>query len=111
MRPRMGGYWFGPSISAREAASRIDFGPSSSGKPWPRLTAPCRAASADMWVKIVVGREEKTGLDGNFDMAHLGKAGAADQPRSRNRPPARFLSRLGRVRRQSGRLCTENGCG
>ena len=30
-------------------------GPSSSGKPWPRLMAPVRSASAVISVKMVVG--------------------------------------------------------
>src|SRR5258708_5894064 len=62
MRPFIGGYWLGPSINARDAASRKASGPSSSGKPWPRLIAPCSTASADMTVKIVVPRSAKTGF-------------------------------------------------
>ena len=46
----------------RAAASRISLGPSSSGKPWPRLIAPCLFASADMTAKIVTGRPAKVGL-------------------------------------------------
>ncbi|MEI9932962.1 MAG: hypothetical protein WDM89_21125 [Rhizomicrobium sp.] len=60
--PRIGGYWFGPSSKAREAASRIATGPSSSGNPCPRFTALCSTASADIWVKIVVPSAAKTGL-------------------------------------------------
>src|ERR1700685_3370258 len=60
--PRMGAYWLGPSLSAWAAAWQIAKGPSLSGKPWPRLTAPWASASADMWVKMVVGRPAKTGL-------------------------------------------------
>src|SRR5215218_10193782 len=36
------------------AACAISAGPSVSGKPWPRLMAPVRAASADISAKIVV---------------------------------------------------------
>ena len=39
-------------------------GPSVSGKPCPRLTAPYSTASADMTVNIVVGSEEKTAFIG-----------------------------------------------
>ena len=42
-----------PSIAAL-AASSISRGPSVSGKPWPRLIAPVRAARADISAKIVV---------------------------------------------------------
>src|ERR1700682_3681139 len=62
MRPRIGGYWFGPSMSACAAARLISMGPSSSGKPCPRLIALCSLASVDITVKIVVGRPSKTGL-------------------------------------------------
>ena len=44
------------------ATWRIASGPSVSGKPCPRLTAPCAAARTDIWVKMVVGRPAKTGL-------------------------------------------------
>src|SRR5580692_2507462 len=66
MRPRVGGYWFGPSMSALAAALRMDRGPSSSGNPCPKLTAPCSTASADMTVKIVVPMPAKTGLKRGF---------------------------------------------
>src|SRR5665213_837357 len=58
----MGGYWLGPSINTFAAAARIDSGPSRSGKPWPRLTALCSVARADMTVKMVVPCLAKTGL-------------------------------------------------
>src|SRR5215472_9572432 len=61
--PRVGGYWFGPSSSALAAASRMRSGPSSSGKPCPRLMAPCSVASADITVKMVVPSAPKTGLN------------------------------------------------
>jgi hypothetical protein len=38
---------------AFSATLSIAGGPSSSGNPWPRLTAPMRAASADVSAKIV----------------------------------------------------------
>ncbi len=40
-------------MAACTASSRVG-SQSKSGKPWPRLTAPCSAASADITVKIVV---------------------------------------------------------
>ena len=52
--PRPGGYWFAPFAMAERAASSTSAGPSSSGKPWPRLIAPVRSASADISVKMVV---------------------------------------------------------
>ena len=51
--PRPGGYWLTPSAIAFSATLSIEGGPSSSGKPWPRFTAPMRAASADISAKIV----------------------------------------------------------
>ena len=39
--PVIGGYWLRPSISASAAACSTSAGPSVSGKPWPRLIAPC----------------------------------------------------------------------
>ena len=39
-------------------------GPSSSGKPWPRLTAPVRSASAVISVKIVVAAGSPVVLTG-----------------------------------------------
>ena len=52
--PGPGGYWFWPPRSAATAASITSCGPSVSGKPWPRLIAPVRVASADISAKIVV---------------------------------------------------------
>ena len=52
--PAIGGYWFKPPCIAvvtwlTSAGSQL-----KSGKPWPRLTALCSVANADMTVKIVV---------------------------------------------------------
>src|SRR4051812_23318440 len=52
--PGPGGYWFSPLRSAVTAAASISGGPSVSGKPWPRFTAPVRTASADISAKTVV---------------------------------------------------------
>ena len=52
-----GAYWLAPSASARRAAAITDAGPSTSGKPCPRLTAPVRTASADISEKTVGGIE------------------------------------------------------
>ena len=53
--PAPGGYWLPrPAMIAAAAASAISRGPSVSGKPWPRLTAPVVTASADISAKIVV---------------------------------------------------------
>ena len=52
--PALGGYWLCPSRMAATASSRSSSGPSVSGKPWPRLTAPVAVASSDMVAKIVV---------------------------------------------------------
>jgi hypothetical protein len=41
------------SAMAFSAVLSIAGGPSSSGNPWPRFTAPIRAASADISAKIV----------------------------------------------------------
>ena len=41
-------------MMAAAAAAAISAGPSVSGKPWPRFTAPAAAASADISAKIVV---------------------------------------------------------
>ena len=59
--PGMGGYWLWPACMARVTALTSSGSQSKSGKPWPRLTAPVSAASADMTVKMVVptlGRRE-----------------------------------------------------
>ena len=53
--PGSGAYWLWPARSASTAASTITDGPSSSGKPCPRLMAPVRSASAVISVKMVVG--------------------------------------------------------
>ncbi len=60
--PGPGGYWFAPSAIARCAPASSEAGPSVSGKPWPRLIEPVRAASADISAKIVVvnGRSRST---------------------------------------------------
>src|SRR4051812_19300413 len=52
--PMPGGYWLWPSRMAATAASITSRGPSSSGKPWPRLIEPVATASADISAKIVV---------------------------------------------------------
>src|SRR3954454_1253546 len=52
--PMPGGYWLWPSRTAVIAASSTSGGPSSSGKPWPRLIEPVATASADISAKIVV---------------------------------------------------------
>jgi hypothetical protein len=52
--PAIGGYWFSPERIAVFTASSSAGSQSKSGKPWPRLTAPCCAASADITVKMVV---------------------------------------------------------
>ena len=49
--PRIGGYWLEPRISASAARATTSSGQPKSGKPWPRLTAPCSRASADMRVE------------------------------------------------------------
>ena len=46
-----GGYWLKPPRMASTAASATAAGPSVSGKPWPRLMAPVRTASADISAK------------------------------------------------------------
>ena len=60
--PSPGGYWLTPSAMASCAAFSIAGGPSSSGNPCPRLTAPMRAASADISANTVVayGRSRDT---------------------------------------------------
>src|SRR5690606_33311391 len=52
--PVIGAYWLWPARIARSSASTRRAGTSKSGKPWPRLTAPCSAASCDITVKMVV---------------------------------------------------------
>src|ERR1700761_3122613 len=60
--PIPGGYWLIPSAIAAWAAFNMAGGPSSSGNPWPRFTAPTRAASADISANTVVayGRSRDT---------------------------------------------------
>src|SRR6478609_380360 len=53
----MGGYWLRPRVIASLTAVTSFGSHSKSGNPWPRLTAPVSAASADMTVKIVVPTE------------------------------------------------------
>ena len=53
--PMPGAYWLAPASSAAAAAATTDAGPSTSGKPWPRLSAPVRTASADISLKTVGG--------------------------------------------------------
>src|SRR5256885_13833586 len=53
-RPGMGGYWLWPACMAAVTASTSLGSQPKSGKPWPRFTAWCSAASADMVVKMVV---------------------------------------------------------
>ena len=52
--PVIGAYWLWPARIARSSASTRRPGTGKSGKPWPRLTAPCSAASCDITVKMVV---------------------------------------------------------
>ena len=44
--PEETAYWFTPPSMAARAAALITSGPSKSGKPWPRLTAPCSSGEA-----------------------------------------------------------------
>src|ERR1700742_4363117 len=66
--PGPGGYWFCPLWSAVAAASSMPAGPSVSGKPWPRLTAPVRTASADISAKIVVPKGRMRRTPGSLSM-------------------------------------------
>src|SRR5688572_23592232 len=87
----MGGYWFGPSMVALAAAARTSSGPSESGKPWPRLIAPCLRASPDITSNTVVGNSANRGFmpssRGDGDVSRSmpegrladGDLGAADQ--------------------------------
>src|SRR5690606_38230712 len=52
--PVIGAYWLWPARIARSSSSTRRGGTSKSGKPWPRLTAPCSCASCDITVKMVV---------------------------------------------------------
>ena len=53
--PMPGAYWLAPASSAASAAATTDAGPSTSGNPWPRLSAPVRTARADISLKTVGG--------------------------------------------------------
>src|SRR3989344_2466228 len=52
--PGMGGYWLCPACMAAVTAVTSSGAHSKSGKPWPRLTALCSVARADITVKMVV---------------------------------------------------------
>src|SRR6218665_3986816 len=52
--PGIGGYWLWPARMASVTVSSKAGSQAKSGKPWPRLTASCSAAKADMTVKMVV---------------------------------------------------------
>ncbi len=67
--PGPGGYWLRPPSMAAFAASSISRGPSVSGKPWPRFTAPCSVASAVISAKMVVPKGAREGLPGGRAMA------------------------------------------
>src|SRR6185437_9195943 len=71
--PIPGGYWLTPAAMASWAALSIAGGPSSSGKPWPRLTAPTRAASADISANTVVayGCSRDTVMDDELKRARV----------------------------------------
>ena len=60
--PAIGGYWLRPDRIAASTASSSFGSQSKSGKPWPRLTAPCSCASADITVKIVVPTRRQAAL-------------------------------------------------
>src|SRR5690625_863729 len=51
--PAPGGYWFCPSAIACRATCMTEGGPSSSGNPWPRFSAPVRPARAVISAKMV----------------------------------------------------------
>src|ERR1700761_6826716 len=72
--PGPGGDWVTPAAMASCAARSMAGGPSSSGKPWPRLTAPMRAASADISANTVVayGRSCGTVMVVELRAPHLG---------------------------------------
>ena len=64
--PGPGGYWLCPLAIADRATSSMPAGPSVSGKPWPRFTAPVCAASAVISAKIVevkLDKEAHFGID------------------------------------------------
>src|SRR5580765_4561845 len=70
--PYEGAYWFFPLPRASLASSRAHSGPSKSGKPCDRLTAPVRIASWVMVEKMDSLKESATGLTG-FMAASLGQ--------------------------------------
>src|SRR5215213_8571873 len=67
--PGPGGYWFWPLRMAATAASSTSWGPSVSGKPCPRFTAPVAAASADISAKMVVPKPSSLRLSGGRPIA------------------------------------------
>src|SRR3954452_23250414 len=85
--PGPGGYWFWPLRMAVTAASSTSRGPSVSGKPWPRFTAPVAAARADISAKMVVPKPSSLRLSGGRRIAvtlmgvdHLGAREEAPHP-------------------------------
>src|SRR6185436_964976 len=64
-------YWFTPSRIAFCAASLISSGPSKSGNPCPRFTAPCFAASAENSENTVVGKPATRRANGSLATARL----------------------------------------
>ena len=61
--PVAGGYWLPlPAMTASAAALAMAGGPSTSGKPWPRLTAPVTAARADITPKTELPRPARLRL-------------------------------------------------
>ena len=76
-RPRIGGYWLGPLSIASAARRRMASGPSSSGNPWPRLTAPCSTASALIVVKMVVPQRAREAFVGFIGGGGLARGTAA----------------------------------
>ena len=95
--PIPGGYWLWPARMAATAASITSGGPSSSGKPWPRLMEPVATASADISAKIVVPKPWSR------DDQVRGVGHVVDQPATKlSRTSRRGLSRL---RSTSTTLC------
>src|ERR1700691_150839 len=77
--PGPGGYWLPvPARTASAAICAIARGPSTSGKPWPRLTEPVASARADISAKIVVPSPSRRRLSkGRFTLPcnHANAAG------------------------------------
>ena len=71
-----GGYWLCPDRIASTAASSTSFGPSLSGNPCPRLTAPVDTANADISAKIVVPNPASRRFSGE-DSVPTGAEGTA----------------------------------